>query len=817
MPHQNLQRMKQIMLKNPINKKLIVTAFLTIFIFLYLWQNYTYIKMDSGPEDTDWHIIRSAIWYKTLVLGEKNLSSQFRPPREIHHPPVVYFVTMPFFMIKGMTLEAARLSLSVFVIIFLLSMFGIGREYGGFYGGAAIMALAASSPHTLNLSRTYYQDFPQTAMTALSFYLMLKTDFFRNRLYTIILGIILALSIMTKWSSAFFLIIPAVWFLAPALLKAKGILTRILTFAIPASLTLGVFAFFESINGKSDYNWLFRFFIYMFIPIVLWCVILFFLDKKSAKDDSYKESWDRALVNFSVMNILLFLFAAPWFFWAGNTLKDKWIYEMTLRRNIPFNLSIHLTFLKTAFNYAPILVIIGIILMFVKKDDLYRKLLLPVNVLLIFIFMVERGSPQFRYIYSIIIFMAVMGGYWVAYAKKMKPYLAGGLVFMSMLSILAWTVIPGNLSFYLPVKIFDYQVSRIIPVRILCSEAPEPDNCNLEPLVDSVLSVPSSPAGYYIVVNLEKDWPFEFQHLSWLAFKRGKFLKSPDIWFLAPRDNGMLEVVETGPDRLNRNALIVHRKETSPIPAVNTLMETSVKDYYIAKTFDVGRGFYITHVELKYYGDPGVKFDVKEKKVKLKPEPEISQAFNGIDAGNFGNIRAFLKEHPDFIDTQYRGGRSLLQEAAGKGYEELAEYLISSGANVERRDFQTGRTALHYAALGGSEKITKLLLLKGAEVNTCDMEWRVSPLHLAAMNGYDGIARLLLEKGANVNERDRLDMTPLHLAAKYGRTKVAAVLLEFGANVKMKDRFFGKTPEQWANHNGFNDLVKIIREHSRGK
>ena len=793
-------------------KKIAATVFLFLFILLFLVQTYLYIKKDIGPEDTDWHIIRSAIYYKYYVLGQKKMPFQFKPPREIHHPPIVYFTTFPFFKILGMTLEAARLSLLIYSVIFLMAMFGIGYHYGGYWGGAAVMALAASSPHTLNLSRTYYQDFPQTAITALCFYLLLKTDYFRNRVITLLLGFTLALSIMTKWSSAFFLIIPVLWFYVPVFIKARGFIARIVSFLIPVGLTGALFLFFNSIDGKSSYSWFPWYLKLVIIPVVIFGILLFLYELKSRKFEDYKDSRNYSLVNFSFMSLIMFFLATPWFYWAGNTVKDKWIYEMTLQKNILFNYNIHLTFLKTVFNYAPFLVIIGIVFMMVKRDKLYEKLLLPVNIILVFLFMVKRGSPQFRYSYSLVIFMAALGGYWVVYTKKLKYYLSGLLVILSCLSIFAWTLIPVNLSYYDPIKIFDYKSPGFFPYKLLCSEAPNENRFNLAPLVDSLISSRGRPKGYYIVVNLEKESPVEFHHLSWLAFRKNEFLKSPDSWIIGVRENGMAEIVERGPDRLGKNAIVIHKSQNCPRYIIHTMLEASTREFCEIKRFDIGSGFYISHLVLKYFSDDKneIKLDVSQKKTMTKPEKEINDAFRGIDAGDYEKMKVYLEKNPDFVNTQYRGGESLLHEASRKGYLELAKYLISKGANVMERDIESGHIPLHFAALNGHYEIAELLISNDTDINSIDMEWRVTPLHLAALNGHDKIVKLLVSKGAKIDARDKLDMTPLHLAARYGHKKAVEELLKAGAGNNIPDRLFRRVPSQWAKSNGFEEIEEMI-------
>jgi ankyrin repeat protein len=72
--------------------------------------------------------------------------------------------------------------------------------------------------------------------------------------------------------------------------------------------------------------------------------------------------------------------------------------------------------------------------------------------------------------------------------------------------------------------------------------------------------------------------------------------------------------------------------------------------------------------------------------------------------------------HPRFlpdIEVANRHGHTCLMIACYKGHLRIAKYLISIGADVNRKSVK-GNTALHDCAESGSLEIMKLLLVSGA-------------------------------------------------------------------------------------------------------
>ncbi|XP_074094521.1 uncharacterized protein LOC141524492 [Cotesia typhae] len=136
-------------------------------------------------------------------------------------------------------------------------------------------------------------------------------------------------------------------------------------------------------------------------------------------------------------------------------------------------------------------------------------------------------------------------------------------------------------------------------------------------------------------------------------------------------------------------------------------------------------------------------------------------------------------EHVDYYRTYNE--ETLLFTAAGCGYSELTQYLISIQADVNSRTTQR-TTPLFEAAVYGFVNTVTILLRNKADVNASNTT-ETTALHAAVANGHEEVVKVLLENGADVHKTDLGGYTPLHLAAKKGYLNIVKLLVKYKADV----------------------------------
>ncbi len=485
---------------------------------LFLFLNYCFINWDNSSVNSDYHLFRGYQFYSGTILDS------YRNLRENPFPPLAYMVSSLFWYMTGFSYKWGLLSFQVFSLIFILSMYGIGYKFGGRWGAVCTGFLAAASPYVMNYSRLYFLDFPQTAMTALSFWLLLKTENFSHRKYSILFGIVFALSMMTKWSSLIFLIFPVLWLVFPHIIKSRKAL---MIFA--ADLLLMIFliwrsaGYLQSVWGNTDDRWLSSYFVNIFLPVVLFSLMMQVLGRKLTESDGEVSP----LLNFSLSMVFPVVITTLWTYAAAKTIASK-IYTDSFLTDVESNQYVLskvpslifgriLLFFETQFNYAPILMVIGLIfLFFVKPEQRYRLLVLPLSLVTAILIFIRIGFPDSRYFISFIIFTAPLATYWIERLLKSRKYIILCLIVMSILSLTGWIQFCSDSRSRFFLKIDRQPLTStlkgwFVSPLLLTSETPGQTYPCLADVVGKCESSPDVINHRYIpcVIPVSKDFSFE--------------------------------------------------------------------------------------------------------------------------------------------------------------------------------------------------------------------------------------------------------------------------------------------------------------------
>ncbi len=138
--------------------------------------------------------------------------------------------------------------------------------------------------------------------------------------------------------------------------------------------------------------------------------------------------------------------------------------------------------------------------------------------------------------------------------------------------------------------------------------------------------------------------------------------------------------------------------------------------------------------------------------------------------------------------------------------------IVSSGDNINAKQYKAGRILLHIAAKSGYVEATELLLANGAVVNAKDL-LKQTPLHLAARNGHLQTVELLIHSGADIEAEGMGGETPLCSAvcAESKRKDIVSLLLSAGASVDVES---DTTPLlNRAIYCGDIDIVEVLIAH----
>jgi len=179
-----------------------IVLFYAVTNWLWLADNVT-----STGWDKPRHLARSL--YYDQLLSQPSIRSLFTvvvgdPVRTPLFPASATIMYRLF----GRDPDVAAMVNILYLAVALAATYGIGRRWRGTALGLIAVALLAVFPMYYSMSRYFYLEFALAAMVTLTVYLLLTTDGFKRRGMSILFGLSLGLTLLSKRTSAVFVVGP---------------------------------------------------------------------------------------------------------------------------------------------------------------------------------------------------------------------------------------------------------------------------------------------------------------------------------------------------------------------------------------------------------------------------------------------------------------------------------------------------------------------------------------------------------------------------------------------------------------------------------
>lgn len=163
----------------------------------------------------------------------------------------------------------------------------------------------------------------------------------------------------------------------------------------------------------------------------------------------------------------------------------------------------------------------------------------------------------------------------------------------------------------------------------------------------------------------------------------------------------------------------------------------------------------------------------------------------------------------DGIDTRDANDNTLLIVASAIGSEEVVEWLIERGANVNARTGY-GDTPILYASSCGSAPIVRRLIRAGASIYDRNI-YGCTPIMYAASSGdYDSVS-LLLREGAGLEDHNDVQYSLLMMAVFSGDERMVQLLIDRGVSLNDRD-IHGRTALMHAIRKEKVEIIRLLLE-----
>lgn len=193
---------------------------LLLWLSFYLIITYIAISKDKAPWTDD-----CSVYYTISIKYYNELSPpSFKTPINLYRieprrHSIFMLFSAPFYFFFGTSPSVALSTNLFFLVILMLSIYGIGKYIMNEYTGILSASLVMLFPGISALSRMYYIDFSLLAIVSLSMYLLLKTNQFQNLKYCILLGLSIALGMLIKIPYIVYILGPFIYTIRTSLRK----------------------------------------------------------------------------------------------------------------------------------------------------------------------------------------------------------------------------------------------------------------------------------------------------------------------------------------------------------------------------------------------------------------------------------------------------------------------------------------------------------------------------------------------------------------------------------------------------------------------
>jgi len=194
---------------------------------------------------------------------------------------------------------------------------------------------------------------------------------------------------------------------------------------------------------------------------------------------------------------------------------------------------------------------------------------------------------------------------------------------------------------------------------------------------------------------------------------------------------------------------------------------------------------------------------------------------DAIQKGDVAKVKTLISNNNELIHMKSEKGQMPLHLAVQNGNQEIVDFLISKGADINAKDGEgntplitnaQNQPAIYFAIMNGLNELVAPILDNGQDVNE-SFEGNLTILLMAILSGNKEAIELLVDRGADVNaaaQEGDMIITPMYAAIFLGHTDIADLLLSRGVDKDFRDKPTGRTLLHIAVLKGVRDTVSLL-------
>jgi len=196
----------------------LLALYISTLLFL-IWRFTTHIYIPQW--DQAYHLSVSYQYYLAMrVLDIKKFLYLFFISEDMY-PPLYRIFTAAMYFVVGVRPEAGIFVNAAFLFLYIFSIYKITSLFTNSKVGLFTSFLSILIPGSLYLLQDVLIDFTSMSLFVFSFYLLFKTNYFQNRGYSFLLGIVILLNLLTRWSYIISASVPIAVYVLVSLKRGK--------------------------------------------------------------------------------------------------------------------------------------------------------------------------------------------------------------------------------------------------------------------------------------------------------------------------------------------------------------------------------------------------------------------------------------------------------------------------------------------------------------------------------------------------------------------------------------------------------------------